>query len=288
MNIIFISLFTLLCVGALSAIILFFTSTKFRVYENPLIDEVLKVLPGVNCGGCGHPSCRGFAVACINAESLNNMVCTVGRRPTMELVATIVGKRARSIVPTLAVVKCGGECDFRPRTNHYDGVSSCAIVHNLYGGATGCSWGCLGLGDCEVACKFDALHINKITQLPEINEEKCVSCNACVKACPKLIIELRKNKHKSRRIYVNCSNKHKGEGIIKSCAVACTGCEKCVEECAYDAISIANNLAYINSEKCTLCRRCVDVCPTSAIVELNFPLRKTKKETMEKVVEPII
>ena len=43
-----------------------------------------------------------------------------------------------------------------PRVNQYDGAKSCAIAASLYGGETGCSYGCLGCGDCVAACQFDA------------------------------------------------------------------------------------------------------------------------------------
>jgi ferredoxin len=97
-----------------------------------------------------------------------------------------------------------------------------------------------------------------------------------VKACPKDIIELRKQGPKSRRIYVSCVNKDKGAVARKSCDVACIGCNKCQQVCPFEAITIENNLAYIIDDKCRLCRKCVPVCPTNSILELNFPPRKEK------------
>ena len=106
------------------------------------------------------------------------------------------------------------------------------------------------------------------------NIYECSLCGACVKACPRQLIELRKKGPKSRRIYVACRNKDKGGVARKACEAACIGCSKCVKVCAFDAITVADNLAYIDPQKCRLCRKCAAECPTGAITEVNFPPRK--------------
>lgn len=274
---ILIAVISLGAIGAIGAIILYAASKKFEVYEDPRIALVQDALPAANCGGCGYPGCSGFASACVKAESLDSLLCPVGGAEVMAKVAGILGKEASTAVPMVAVIRCNGTCENRPQTNLYDGVRSCAIASSLYGGETGCTFGCLGYGDCVTVCAFDAIHINPATQLPEVTEDKCTSCGACVKACPKSIIELRKKGPKSRRIFVSCVNKDKGVVAKKACTAACIGCSLCQKQCEFDAIRIENNLAYIDYNKCRLCRKCVEVCPTHAIHELNFPPRKEKK-----------
>ena len=272
--------------GAGSAAILFLVGQRFKVEEDPRVEEVQEALPAANCGGCGFPGCAAFAVACVKAETLEGLNCPVGGLDTMDRVASILGQTAPVTAKKIAVVRCEGTCDNRPRLNLYDGVSNCTIAAALYGGDTGCSWGCLGLGDCVESCAFDAIHINPATLLPEVVEDKCTACGACVKACPKDIIELRKQGPKSRRIYVSCVNKDKGAVAKKACAVACIGCGKCEKECKFDAITIENNLAFIIDDKCRLCRKCAPVCPTNSILELNFPPRKEKpKVPKEETVD---
>ena len=260
--------------GAVAAIILFFISKKFEVQEDPRITQISEILPGANCGGCGFPGCGGFASACVKAESLDGLLCPVGGNDVMKGIASIMGKDAKESAPKVAVVRCNGTCEVRPRTNTYDGARSCVIASSLYSGETGCSFGCLGLGDCVDACTFGAIHINLTTGLAEVQEEKCTECGACVKACPKKIIELRKKGPKSRRVFVSCMNKDKGGVARKACKNACIGCNKCVGECNFEAITVTNNIAFIDDTKCRLCRKCVAVCPTGAIHELNFPPRK--------------
>ena len=176
-----------------------------------------------------------------------------------------LGKAAAEKQPEVATVRCGGTCEKRPRTNDYNGVRSCAVASSLYVGETACAFGCLGFGDCVVACAFDAIHINPATGLPEVDPEKCTACGACVKACPRMIIELRKKWPKNRAVYVSCVSKDKGAVVMKACKAGCIGCGKCEKVCAFGAITVANNLAYIDPQKCKLCRKCVNECPTGAI-----------------------
>lgn len=281
MNIIVLSLIVLGVLGCLASVVLFLVARKFNVEEDPRIDLVEEALPSANCGGCGFAGCRNFAEACVNADSLDNLNCPVGGTSTMTKVGEILGLTANATDPMVAVVRCNGSHKNCQRTNTYDGAKSCAIANSLYIGETDCSFGCLGFGDCVTACLFDAIHINPETGLPEVDEDKCTACGACVKACPKGIIELRKKGPKNRRIFVSCMNKDKGGIARKACSVACIGCGKCVKECKFDAITIENNLAYIDFTKCRLCRKCVDVCPTGSIHELNFPPRKKQEAVPE-------
>ena len=278
---ILIAVISLGVIGAVGAIILYAASKKFEVYEDPRIAQVQEVLPAANCGGCGYPGCSGFATACVGADTLEGLFCPVGGVDVKRKVAGSLGQEATSADAMLAVVRCNGTCEARPKINQYDGVKSCAVASSLYGGETGCSFGCLGFGDCVDVCNFDAIFINPVTGIAEVIEDKCTSCGACVKACPKNLIELRKKGPKSRRIFVSCMNKDKGVVAKKACSNACIGCSLCFKECAFDAIKIENNLAYIDYNKCRLCRKCVDVCPTNAIHELNFPPKKEKKVEVE-------
>lgn len=280
-----VTILFLAIVGALAALLLFVVSKKFHVEEDARIELVNEALPGANCGGCGYPGCSGFARACVEAESMEGLFCTVGGNDTMLKVADILGRTAVEAEPQLAVVRCNGTCDARPKVNQYDGASSCAIAAATYGGETGCTFGCLGLGDCTLACGFDAIKMNPLTGLPEVDEERCTACGACVKACPKMIIELRMKGPKGRRVFVSCVNKEKGGVAKKACDNACIGCSKCFKECKFEAITIANNLAYIDPNKCRLCRKCVEACPTGAIHEINFPPRKPKAEPVVEAAE---
>lgn len=278
MDLILVAVISLGAIGLIAAVILYAASKKFAVYEDPRIAQVAEVLPQANCGGCGYPGCSGFAAACVKAGSLEGKLCPVGGQPTMTKVAAILGLEAAASEPKVAVVRCNGTCANRPRVTQYDGVRSCVIANSTYGGETGCTFGCLGCGDCVEACKFDAIHMNPETGLPEVDEAKCTACGACSKACPRNIIEIRPKGKNNRRVYVLCVNKDKGAVARKACTAACIGCGKCVKVCPFEAITLENNLAYIDPAKCKSCRKCEMECPQNAIIAVNFPPRKPKTE----------
>ena len=280
MNVILIAVIVLGAIGLIAALVLYFTSKKFAVKEDPRIGQVNEVLPGANCGGCGFPGCGGMASACVKAAdagSLEGLNCPVGGQPVMEKVAAILGMKVEASAPKLAVVRCNGTCENRPRTVIYDGVKSCRIANTTCMGETACAYGCLGCGDCVNACQFDAIKMNEETGLPEVDSTKCTACGACAKACPRNIIEIRVVKGaKKMGVVVECMNKDKGAVAMKACKVACIGCQKCVKVCAFDAVHVENNLAYIDPEKCRNCRKCEQECPKKAIHALNMPVLKPK------------
>ncbi|MBP5397564.1 MAG: Fe-S cluster domain-containing protein [Bacteroidales bacterium] len=257
--------------GAVLAMVLYLVASKFKVEEDPRIDEVEKVMPGANCGGCGFAGCRAFAQSCVEKGNLDDNFCPVGGNDVMKKVAAILGLEASVKAPMVAVVRCNGSCEARPKTTVYDGKQSCRVKAALYAGDTACSYGCLGCGDCVDACVFGALSMDPVTGLPVVSESKCTACGACAKACPKGVIELRAKGPRSMRVFVSCINKDKGAVARKACKNACIGCGKCAKVCTHEAITLENNVAYIDFNKCKLCKKCVAECPTGAIHAVHFP-----------------
>ena len=244
MNFILIAVIVLGSIGLVAALVLFAASKKFAVYEDPRIAQVNELLPGANCGGCGFAGCGGMADALVkgaDAGSIEGLNCPVGGADVMGRVADLLGMAIANGEPKVAVVRCNGTCENRPR-----------------------------------------IDINAETGIAEVDEECCVACGACVKACPRSIIELRKKGPKGRRVYVSCVSKDKGAVAMKACKVSCIGCSKCERECPFGAITVGNNCSYIDPAKCRLCRKCVSVCPTHAIVAVNFPAPKPAEPKVEE------
>ena len=103
-------------------------------------------------------------------------------------VITIMGVDAGEAEAPLSYNLCegGNRADDK---YHYMGVSSCKAMALSFGGRRVCTVGCIGLGDCIKACKFDAVHMGP-NGYPVVDDAKCVGCGACQKACPKDIIQV--------------------------------------------------------------------------------------------------
>lgn len=258
---------TALVMGTIIAIIF----KLFAVKEDKRFEELLEIMPGVNCGGCGYSGCAGYAEALANGTDLDCAKCTAGGVETAEALADYMGFEQPAYVPKVAQIACQGTCEHTERRYDYTGSDSCLSAHNLFSGPNACIYGCMGLGDCKVACEFGAIEIKD--GIAQIIPERCTACGKCVEACPKHIISI---KPKYKQIFqVRCSNPKPGKNVRSVCDIGCIGCRRCVKACEYGAITMEDALAVIDPEKCVHCGACEPVCPTKAIViGLRIPQAK--------------
>ena len=234
-------------------------------------------LPGANCGGCGYAGCDDYAHALVeDPDGVPCTKCAVGGPACAEKLAAILGKSADGMEKEVAYVMCNGTTNNAQKLYEYADIPTCKAAKQLFGGSKACPNGCLGLGDCEAACEFDAIHV--IKGVAVVNRDKCTSCSACVKACPNSLIKIVPDN--KAKVLVRCHNTQKGADARKNCTVACIGCGMCQRTCKFDAIHVENNLAVVDHEKCKKCGMCVVKCPTGAIQDLiHTPeqLEKVKK-----------
>ena len=104
MTVLLSTILTLSVLGILAAVILYFVAQKFKVEEDPRIDEVEKMLPGANCGGCGFAGCRAMAEAMVLRDDISALYCPVGGAECMKSMANYLGKVAPEKEPTVATV----------------------------------------------------------------------------------------------------------------------------------------------------------------------------------------
>lgn len=248
------------CVGLFIGVFLGIAGEKFKVEVDEREEEIVNVLPGNNCGGCGYAGCSGLAAAIVKGEAPVGG-CPVGGALVAEKVAAIMGQEASQTVRMAAFVKCKGDCEKASSNYDYVGETSCTMLKFVpSGGPKKCSWGCLGGGDCVKACSFGAISI--INGIAVIDSDKCKACGSCVAACPRQLIEMVPY---DSNVRVACSSKDKGPIVMKACTVGCIGCMLCQKNCPNGAISVTDSLAKIDYDKCTKCGICAEKCPKGAI-----------------------
>lgn len=240
---------------------------KLRVVEDPRIDQVDEMLPHANCGACGQPGCRAFAEQLVIGAAPPSK-CTVSSADALQRIAALLGVEAGAQEKVVARLLCaGGKREAQNLADYKGTFRSCRAETVVTGGPKACSWGCLGLGDCEVACDFDAIYMND-DGLPVVIADRCVACNDCVEACPKGLFQLMPV---SQKLIVQCRSLLEGDLALNKCSVACTACGRCVADAAPGLIAIQNNLAVINYDLNHLAS--IDAtrrCPTDAIVWVDY------------------
>ena len=212
-----------------------------KVREDPRVEALEDMLPGSNCGACGEPGCRAFAEKLV-AETLTPSRCTVSNQETVESIAEYLGVDPGKQEKRVARLHCAGGKAQAYQIAEYWGFESCRAASVVSGGGKGCSWGCLGLGDCNAACTFDAIHMNQ-NGLPAVDVEKCTACGDCVDACPRDLFEIMPL---SQRLFVQCSAPLAGDAVRVMCTVACDACGRCSADAAPGLIRMENNLPVID------------------------------------------
>lgn len=246
-------------VGLFFGIVLAIAHVKLRVEEDPRIDVVEDKLPGSNCGACGMPGCRAFAEALVG-DAVTPGMCTVSTAAGIEDIAGFLGVAAGFADKRVARLACAGGSSSVRKLAAYEGVSSCRSAHVVNAGGRACAWGCLGLGDCQVACTFDVISMNA-DDLPVVEPDGCTACGDCVDVCPLALFSIRPLADK---LLVQCSSPLRGDVATDSCHVACDTCGRCAADAPDGVIEMVDGLPIVRlpamaPEEATF------RCPTGAI-----------------------
>ena len=248
-------------IGLFIGIFLGLASNAFKVEVDEREEQILAVLPGNNCGGCGYPGCSGCAAAIVKGEAPVN-ACPVGGAEVGARIGAIMGVEAGESKRMVAFVKCQGDCEKTHEDYNYSGQKDCQMIAFIPNqGPKSCNSGCQGVGTCVSVCPFDAIHV--VNGVALVDKEKCKACGKCVAVCPRHLIELIPYE---APFAVACSSASKGPQAMKECTSSCIACSMCAKNCPAEAVTIENMHASIDYDKCIGCGTCVQKCKRGSIV----------------------
>jgi len=239
----------ILAAAALSVLAVFMSTVlgwanrAFHVEVDPKVEAISGALPGANCGGCGFVGCQEYAEAVASGKASVSL-CGPGGSSCAKTLAGIMGVDAGESLPYRAVIHCSADFDKRLQRTEYRGEPTCRAA-NLVAGVQGCTYGCLGFGDCQVACKYDAIEMQN--GLAVVDYEKCIGCKACAAACPRNIITMVPFKS-DRMLVVACSNQDMGPDVKAVCKTGCIGCKACTKA-ENSPLVMLGNVPVIDYEK---------------------------------------
>ena len=148
--------------AAFGGALLGFAAKKFQTKKNPLIENVIALLPQTQCGQCGYPGCRPYAEAIAKGESINR--CPPGGQETIHALSDLLGIEAMPLDEN-----CGEEK-----------AATVAFIREAE---------CIGCTKCIQACPVDAI-LGAAKQMHTVIADECTGCDLCVAPCPVDCIEM--------------------------------------------------------------------------------------------------
>lgn len=148
------AILSLTVLGALFGIILGVANKFLQVEGNPVVEELLALMPGSNCGQCGFPGCSGAATAIVDGTAAPTC-CPPGGKALAAAIAD----------------KLGIEVDLSGMVD--DGPKIALVAEEL----------CIGCCRCSKVCPTDAI-LGAARQIHNVLREACTGCGSCVEKCP--------------------------------------------------------------------------------------------------------
>ncbi|RDH81511.1 MAG: electron transport complex subunit RsxB [endosymbiont of Galathealinum brachiosum] len=154
---ILVAVITLAIISLLFGILLGYTSVKFHVEGDPIVDKIDALLPQTQCGQCTFPGCRPYAEAIGSGEANINQ-CPPGGEVTMLALSELLGVEPVALDEELAS----------------DPEKTVVYVDEQT---------CIGCTLCIQACPVDAI-LGAAKQMHTIIEAECTGCDLCIPPCP--------------------------------------------------------------------------------------------------------
>ncbi len=148
----------ILAIAALAAVfglVLGYSAIRFRVEGDPIADQIDGLLPQTQCGQCGYPGCRPYALALAAGEAEIDL-CTPGGESTMRALADLLGREPAAV------------------EGEEERAKLVAVIDEQ---------ACIGCTQCLRACPVDAI-VGAAKHLHTVIARECTGCGLCVSPCP--------------------------------------------------------------------------------------------------------
>lgn len=236
------------------------------------VKQILALLPGVDCGGCGKATCKECAELIV--ETGNLVACPACKQEAVDAIAKVLGVPSVPVTPMIAFVSCAGKAAGKARFAGVYKTCEEAVESGFKRGE--CKSGCVGIGSCVETCKFGAMSVQDGNII--IDREKCTGCGACAlkNACPQNIIRMIPADATN---FIPCSSTEEEEDVVRAtCGFGCIACGECERVCPEGAVHVVNNHAVIDYEKCVGCVACAVKCKKKIIVDTLHDLTVLKEK----------
>jgi electron transport complex protein RnfB len=138
-------------------LLLGYSSIRFHVEGDPIVEKIEVLLPQTQCGQCNFPGCHAYAEALANEEAEIN-ACPPGGEATMIALADLLGKDP--------IPMDGAVAEEKPKAT--------AVIDEQE---------CIGCTLCIQACPVDAI-LGAAKQMHTVIGSECTGCELCLPPCP--------------------------------------------------------------------------------------------------------
>lgn len=134
-----------------------FAAVKYKVEEDPIVEQIDAILPQTQCGQCSFPGCKPYAEALASGQADINQ-CPPGGEEGIRKLAELLG------------------VEFKPLNAEHGEPKpkSLAIIDEAV---------CIGCTLCIQACPVDAI-LGAAKQMHTVIAQECTGCELCIAPCP--------------------------------------------------------------------------------------------------------
>lgn len=154
-----IAIVTFAVLGAIFGCLLGYSSIRFKVKSDPIVEELDAILPQTQCGQCGYPGCKPYAQAIADGDDINK--CPPGGDAVMRQLAERMGIEPQNL-----------EGEEKPKLLAFIREDEC-----------------IGCTKCIQACPVDAI-LGATRQMHTVISNECTGCELCVAPCPTDCIDM--------------------------------------------------------------------------------------------------